>query len=333
MSVKVSILVPVYNSARFIQQMFDLVLAQTFQEYELILIADPCTDNSLEIIKNNESSKIILITTKERLGLPASLNLGLQRSSGKYIFRLDTDDYLAPDCLQKLFNFLETSDYDGVTCDEQKVDENNKPKYMLLKLLDDYYIKKQNLFRTAFAGPTTMLKKEKLLSAGGWDSRMNISDDRRLALKLHKLTKIGHIPERLYYYREHGGNMSKGIALQKSSRKYKDIMREYLAVFTKEDYINLPEKISEFKQLKSDYKEVRLQKYANVILRCAIQLAKLGEKAAALTEIEKAIDLYPKLNYQIFGIFIKMGFMNYLDKLYVNMNVWTGYAYDDFRLV
>ncbi len=335
MSPKVSILIPVFNSALFLQEMLDSLRAQSFKDYEAIFIMDPCTDNSWAILEHNRKllPACLVIQTEQRQGLPASLNLGLAQSQGEYIFRLDTDDLLRPDCLAKMVSFLEEHGYDGVTCDELKIDEHGQPKYMLLKLKADYYIKKQNLFRTAYGGPTTLIKKTKILEAGGWDARMNISDDKRLALKLHKITTLGHVAERLYLYREHGNNMSQKIFKQKQGTAYQKIMSEYTAIFEPADYINDWTMIKNFTSIKADYALERTIKYANVVLRCAIKLAQYGKKKAALEEIEKAEYLAPLTNFFIFKLFIALGFKKYLDILYVNMNIWTKYAYDDFYLV
>jgi glycosyltransferase involved in cell wall biosynthesis len=336
MSVTISVLIPVYNSARYIGQMFEALRVQTFQDFEVVLVYDPGADNSLALI-NKYAKKFPgckLIRNEQRCGLPASLNKGLQQSVGEYVFRLDTDDLITPDCLEKEYRLLAADNsLDGVICDELKIDEKNAPKYMLLKLGEDYYIKKQNLFRTAYGGPTTMLRRTKYFEAGLYDERMNISDDKRLALKLHKITKLGHVPERLYLYREHGGNMSQKIFAQKQQANYKLIMQEYYKQFTLEDYVNDWEMVRRFKTLPLDYLEQRCRQYSMVILKCALKLAKLGRKELALAELEKARYINPQIKLAVFEQAVKFGFKKYLDTLYLNMNVWTDYVYDDFQLV
>jgi len=69
------------------------------------------------------------------------------------------------------------------------------------------------------------------------------------------------------------------------------------------------------------------------ILKCALHLSKLGDKKAALNELKKANFMYPKHKLKIFEWFIRLGFKDYLDKLYINMNALTHYDYDDFLLI
>jgi alpha-1,6-rhamnosyltransferase len=336
MVIKVSVLVAVYNGTRFLPDMLRSVQQQTFQDYELVLVNDASTDNSLAIMEAARSSfpNMQIVTYEKNKTLPGALNAGLAVCQGEYLFRLDADDMLTADCLAKLYDFLQNHpDYDGVICDELKVDEYLQPKYMLLKLLDNYYIKKQNLFRTAFGGPTSMIKRAKYIEAGLHDERMKYSSDKAIGLDLHNITKIGHIPERLYIYREHGNNISQKNKQFTSSTFFKQAMREHVHnAIGSGDYINDWEMVKRFVHLPADYMQIRRTKYANVILKCAIALAKKGARKEALEELRKAEYVHPKPAYKVFKTLITLGAKSSLDKWLLNMNVWTDYAYDDFYL-
>lgn len=336
MSITVSILVPVYNREKFLPQLIASVKKQTYTNYELVLVNDASTDNSLAVMQQlaKEFPQLKIITYTENKRAAAARNVGLKQCQGEYICLLDSDDLLEPTALEKGINYLLNNPaIDGVIFDELKVDTDLKPKYMLLKLTEDYYIKKQNLFRTSFGGAATIIKKDKFFEAGLYDERMTASNDRCLSLAMHNLLKIDGIPERLYLYREHNQNITKINHGFKTTPEYQKILQAYRQFITKDDYLNDWDQVKRFKTLEFDYKKERHIKYANVILKCALKLAQMGDKKAALTELKKAEFVHPSPKYTVFKLFIALGFKNYLDKLYINMNAMTNYAYDDFYLV
>lgn len=108
-SPKISVLMSVYNGGVFLPKSIESVLDQSFANFEFIIINDCSTDNSLEIIKNyqRKDKRIKIISNKKNLGLTRSLNKGLKIATGKYIARIDADDYCRQDRLQKQAIFLE----------------------------------------------------------------------------------------------------------------------------------------------------------------------------------------------------------------------------------
>lgn len=336
MVVKVSILVAVYNGAAYLQHMLNSVKAQTFTDYELVLVNDASTDNSLAIMESarKEFTNIKIVTYEKNKTLPGALNAGLAVCEGEYLFRLDADDLITADCLAKLYGFMQQHpDHDGVICDELKVDAELHPKYMLLKLLDNYYIKKQNLFRTAFGGPTSFIKKAKYIEAGTHDERLKVGSDRGIALDMQHIVKLGHVPECLYIYREHATNISQNNTKLKKSQAYQAIIKEHehLTIANK-NYINNWDMVKKFVTFTANHMHVRRIKYANVILKCALALAKKGLRKEALEELRKAEYVHPEPHYNGFRALIMLGARGSLDKWLINMNVWNDYAYDDFYL-
>ena len=105
--IKFSIIIPVYNVEKYLDKCFNSVINQAFNNYEVIIICDKCTDNSEKIvdkyIKKYTNFKKIY---KENTGLSVARNIGVESSNGEYILFLDSDDYLEKDLLQKLDNEL-----------------------------------------------------------------------------------------------------------------------------------------------------------------------------------------------------------------------------------
>lgn len=100
---------PVYNSSEFISESIDSVLHQTYQNWELIVIDDHSTDNTVAIVKDycSTDSRITLLTSESNNGVAATRNIGLQAAKGTYIAFLDSDDLWLPDKLMIQLSFME----------------------------------------------------------------------------------------------------------------------------------------------------------------------------------------------------------------------------------
>ncbi|SVC80175.1 uncharacterized protein METZ01_LOCUS333029, partial [marine metagenome] len=103
----VSIYITNYNYGEYLQEAVESVLAQSFQDFELIIIDDGSTDGSGAIISNYKDVSKIICICQENRGLVHSSNVALKLSRGKYIMRLDADDFLAPQALEILVSELE----------------------------------------------------------------------------------------------------------------------------------------------------------------------------------------------------------------------------------
>ena len=103
--VKISVIVPVYNTQKYLNECLNSLINQTFQDIEIICINDGSTDDSLEVL--NEFSKKdnrIKIVTQKNSGLSASRNHGIELSKGEYIYFIDSDDYIELNTLKELYD-------------------------------------------------------------------------------------------------------------------------------------------------------------------------------------------------------------------------------------
>lgn len=127
--VKISIIMPVYNSQNHLKETVESVLNQTFDDFELICIDDESSDDSLKILKEYESIdsrvKIIRQTNK---GAGAARNTGLKSSRGEYIFFMDSDDYIVNEFLQSVHNNITSNDSDIVMFKIGNIEKNKKVK-------------------------------------------------------------------------------------------------------------------------------------------------------------------------------------------------------------
>lgn len=102
-----SVIIPVYNVEKYIQRCLDSVLSQSFLDFEVIIVDDESPDNSIAIINNNFNDKRIKILSKKNGGLSDARNFGLEHAKGKYVWFIDSDDYITEiDALQKIYKSI-----------------------------------------------------------------------------------------------------------------------------------------------------------------------------------------------------------------------------------
>ena len=116
----ISIIIPVYNAEKFLRNCIESVIAQTFKDWEVILVDDCSTDNTLEEIQSiinvnaNGNVKISLLRQERNQGPSAARNRGLREAKGEYVFFLDADDTITPDCIELLYGLAKQHDADYV---------------------------------------------------------------------------------------------------------------------------------------------------------------------------------------------------------------------------
>lgn len=121
-----SIVIPVYNVENYIERCIKSVLAQTFRNFELLIIDDGSTDHSLNIIKRLQNEGKIRLFTQENRGTGAARNLGIKKANGDYCVFVDGDDYVEETLLDKLNDILKYKKYDAILFNSRCVNENGK---------------------------------------------------------------------------------------------------------------------------------------------------------------------------------------------------------------
>ena len=136
---KISIIVPVYNSEKFLVKCLNSIINQTYENIEILLIDDASSDRSLEICKRykEKDKRIILLENKENRGVSYSRNLALKRATGKFLAFIDSDDYVEKDYIEYLYNAIVKDNYDISICGyrkefENKIIDHSKNKELIL---------------------------------------------------------------------------------------------------------------------------------------------------------------------------------------------------------
>ncbi|MFL3009034.1 MAG: glycosyltransferase [Candidatus Neomarinimicrobiota bacterium] len=203
---KITIYITNYNYDKFIKKAIESVLNQTEQNFELIIIDDGSTDRSKSIIKSYNYHKKIKIIFQKNKGLTISNNLALRLSRGKYIMRLDADDYLEKNAIKELSNVLDKNSKVGMVFgDYFLVDKNDNIKEHFKR---HNFVTDVELLDQPAHGACTMFRVECLKQLGGYDESINRQDGYELWLRFIEKYKISNINKPLFYYRKHGKNLT-----------------------------------------------------------------------------------------------------------------------------
>ncbi len=181
---KVSIIFPVYNSEKYLSESLESVFNQTISDFELIIINDNSTDNSLNIIKKKEKKysnfQIKIIHNKSNIGLTKSLNKAFKISKGEFIARMDSDDIASSDRLEKQLNFLKKHpDVGLVGSNSIFIDENKKQIAYTDHPLSDNDIRAHFFFHNPINHPSILFRK-KLFKSKPYSSEYKTTQDYNL---------------------------------------------------------------------------------------------------------------------------------------------------------
>lgn len=159
----ISIITPSFNSGKFIVNTIESVLAQTYKNWEMIIVDDKSKDNSNEIIERyiEKDPRIKLIKLNKNSGVANARNVAIQESKGNYIAFLDSDDMWLPEKLEKQLSFMIENNYLFTYLGYQKVDENGK---VIGKVEAPCKISYKDLLKTCYPGCLTVMINVKALA-------------------------------------------------------------------------------------------------------------------------------------------------------------------------
>lgn len=229
----ISIVIPCYNDAQYIEQSVQSALDQTYSNTEVIVVDDGSNKETKAVLRKLEP-KITKLITQENQGQSTARNVGIRAAKGRYILVLDSDDFFDSTFVEKAITvFREGIDVKIMTCHAYLILENGKKIYYETKggEIDSF-------LRTNSALGTSMFLKEDWLSSGGYDENMkNGFEDWEFFIRLLKDGgRAGVIREPLYYYRKRSNtttyraNNSKYDLLQYIYFKHKELYQEHFEI-------------------------------------------------------------------------------------------------------
>ena len=215
---KVSVIVAAYNQERFIGRCLRSLLHQSVPhaDYEVIVVDDGSTDRTgyaLGLFTDRFDAPIKIITNETNLGLPTSLNRGINASQAPYVVRVDSDDFVNANFINFLHFYLETNQYaDAVACD-----------YLLLDDAENVLERANCIEKPIACG--IMFRKAQLLELGLYDETFRCHEERELRIRFEQKYKIHRLELTLYRYRRHDNNITNNTA--EMERHQKNLIRKH----------------------------------------------------------------------------------------------------------
>lgn len=247
----VSIIMPVYNGEAFLAQAIDSVLAQRYENWELIIVDDGSTDNTASIIGAYADRRILAVSQDNR-GQAAALNRGLDLAAGDYITTLDADDWYAPNSLSDRVSFLEQHRRmgavygDGYYCsiDGQPICRFSQNR--INGVFGDVY---DQLIVSPFfgTGANVMIRRQVLDEQQlRYDESIAWGQDHDFYIRLAERTMFGLIDAIIVWYRIHEANMTMSMS---AGRRIEDALRTKYKVLASSRFesVRTPAKASFFR--------------------------------------------------------------------------------------
>jgi len=214
--VKVSVIIPNYNHARYLQQRIESILKQTFHDFELIILDDKFNDNSIEIIQEyaGKYPEIVTCFNEVNSGSPFSQwNKGVKMAKGEFIWIAESDDFADANFLERTYDEIMKSEKIGMTCCNSMIlneERGIKYKYSDLGKISIDVVRKltiKDLLENHIPNVSSVLfRKAAFLNDGGADPTFEYSGDWFLYLSILQKWEIVYLPEALSTFRLHKGS-------------------------------------------------------------------------------------------------------------------------------
>lgn len=234
--IKISVIVPVYKVEKYLRKCVDSILAQTYKDFEVILVDDGSPDNCGKICDEYaKKDKRIKVVHKENGGLSDARNVGIKNAKGEYLSFIDSDDYVSPDFLEVLYRLANQNNADISVCEavivkeDQNAQFNNIEKYELmdknLALVEMIY------FRKFSVNTWNKLYKKELFDEILFPKGLLYEDLATTYKLVDKSNKVVYTPAKLYAYVQRGGSImgQTGYKMKKDKVEIVDEMTDYFA--------------------------------------------------------------------------------------------------------
>lgn len=304
----VSVIIPIYNVEKYLEECVESVLCQTYQNLEILLVDDGSPDGCGAICEEYaQKDKRVKVIHKENGGLSDARNAGLDVCRGDYIVFVDSDDCIHPQMIERLYNLLMKYQADMAICSFQDIEENEMPLYAKYDVQGkEYCFEKENIMN--------QLQSRNLLTVVAWNKiykarlfenirypKGYIHEDEFIIHKLlHLCTRTVYTEEKLYYYRKRGDSIMGNI----SPKKIQDIYLAYedrISFLEENQYgrIITDTKLQLMHQITKYYKLIKKRDDANELLTY------MGDKFAELYQQKKVQEALTAELKKEYGLFYK----------------------------
>lgn len=212
MNPAVSVVIPAYNAERFLRATLESLRAQTFRDFQTIVVDDGSTDNTSGAVR--EYPEVHLVT-QANAGVAAARNRGVRETRSDWVAFLDADDLWMPEKLRLQMACGQESEAGAVFCELQTVGATGReilePEHRTSLEMEPLLMHDASLPQGTSS--TLLVRRPILESVGGYDESLATMADWDLLIRLRQVTTFANVPERLAAYRRYPGTMSRSVAM------------------------------------------------------------------------------------------------------------------------
>lgn len=230
--IKYSFIVPVYNTEKFLKKCLDSLVNQTYKDFEIIVVNDGSTDKSSNIIsKYQKKYKNIIVIDKENEGLSMARNRGVQKSSGKYIIFVDSDDYVSDKLLEEVDKKIDDSDilrFQIATEDEEytKINEYHEEGFEPMCGYDAFkYLSSYHFVEPAWC--YVIRRDYYIKNKFSFKKGVYHEDFGLIPYVIYNARKVKSIDFIGYYYIQRNGSIMNNNDYKKTVKKAFDMLEQY----------------------------------------------------------------------------------------------------------
>ena len=202
----VSIIMPNYNGAKYVQETIKSVLAQTYQNWEILFVDDCSTDNSIEIAERFQDPRIRILKNEKNSGAAVSRNYALREAKGRWVAFLDSDDLWLPQKLEKQIAFMEENNYSFSYTEYEEIDQKSVTLRKYVTGPDK--ITKRKMFNYCWVGCLTVMYDREKIGLVQINDGIVKRNDYAIWLKVCKKANCYLLREKLAKYRRREGSIS-----------------------------------------------------------------------------------------------------------------------------
>jgi len=256
MDPKVSFIVPCYKLAHFLADCVNSILAQTFGDFEVLILDDCSLDNTPEVAAEFKDPRVIYIRNETNLGHIRNYNKGIELSRGRYIWLISADDCLRSKyCLQKYVDLLEKNPQVGyVFCPAITLIEGKEVGLENWtawpggrdRILSGREVVRRSAYKCAVCSPTGLVRKECYTRVGGFPLSLPRTGDMYLWAVFAMMYDVGYFVEPMVYYRRHPNSMDKILEIEQPSSYFEQDLLVRWLIKKEANKIGIQDFISDF---------------------------------------------------------------------------------------
>jgi glycosyltransferase involved in cell wall biosynthesis len=238
---RVSVIMPVFNGAEFLRAAIDSVLAQTFRDFDLLVVDDGSTDGSAAIVRSYNDPRVRLLQQPHQTGISASLNAGIAASTGPLIARQDADDRSMPERFERQLAFFDRHPQLAIAGTQGIIiDEQHRRRGTIERPVEPVSVKWHSLFETVFIHTSVMYRRDVVVACGGYIDRPRpFTEDFALWSEMLRRHEGRNLPEQLVQYRVRESSTTWALSFGKADAAFQAEFEAVMCDLVTENLVSL----------------------------------------------------------------------------------------------